>query len=180
MCACLTLLFRECVDVLLYQGGLNTVVRGSNQIWVCMTLKGLSAMGRWLPLTDVAILACKIFQFLLPSATKSAYLLNKFVVPTLTSCSNAVLTWFFSPPLHLSAAVHQVWTCGGELLISTCSHVGHVFRKHTPYSFPGGTSKVVNHNNARLAEVWLDEWKDFYFNVNPGLASCTHSSLHSY
>ena len=57
-----------------------------------MTLKGLSAMGRWLPLTDVAILACKIFQFLLPFATKSAYLLNKSVVPTLTSCSDAVLT----------------------------------------------------------------------------------------
>ena len=57
-----------------------------------MTLKGLSAMGRWLPLTDVAILACKMFQFLLPFATKSAYLLNKYVVPTLTSCSDAVLT----------------------------------------------------------------------------------------
>ncbi|TRY79170.1 hypothetical protein TCAL_09989 [Tigriopus californicus] len=61
-----------------------------------------------------------------------------------------------------------VWTCGGELLIATCSHVGHVFRKSTPYSFPGGTSKIVNHNNARLAEVWLDEWKDFYFSINPG------------
>ena len=74
----------------------------------------------------------------------------------------------------------QVWTCGGELLISTCSHVGHVFRKHTPYSFPGGTSKVVNHNNARLAEVWLDEWKDFYFNVNPGLSVGRHTPFHLY
>ena len=47
----------------------------------------------------------------------------------------------------------RIWMCGGILLISTCSHVGHVFRKSTPYSFPGGTSKIVNHNNARLAEV---------------------------
>ena len=47
----------------------------------------------------------------------------------------------------------RIWMCGGVLLISTCSHVGHVFRKSTPYSFPGGTSKIVNHNNARLAEV---------------------------
>ena len=49
----------------------------------------------------------------------------------------------------------RIWMCGGILLISTCSHVGHVFRKSTPYSFPGGTSKIVNHNNARLAEVSL-------------------------
>ncbi len=62
-----------------------------------------------------------------------------------------------------------MWTCGGEVLIATCSHVGHVFRKSTPYSFPGGTSKVVNRNNARLAAVWLDEWSDFYFSLNPGV-----------
>ena len=46
--------------------------------------------------------------------------------------------------------------------------VRHVFRKSTPYTFPGGTSRIVNHNNARLAEVWLDEWKEFYFSINPG------------
>ena len=58
--------------------------------------------------------------------------------------------------------------CGGSLEISTCSHVGHVFRKSTPYSFPGGTSKVVNKNNGRLAEVWLDQWKEFYYSIHPG------------
>ena len=57
--------------------------------------------------------------------------------------------------------------CGGTLLIATCSRVGHVFRKTTPYSFPGGTSQIVNHNNARLAEVWMDDWKHFYFSLNP-------------
>ncbi|KAK7871233.1 hypothetical protein R5R35_001093 [Gryllus longicercus] len=62
----------------------------------------------------------------------------------------------------------NVWMCGGVLEIATCSHVGHVFRKSTPYTFPGGTSKIVNHNNARLAEVWLDEWKEFYYSINPG------------
>lgn len=61
----------------------------------------------------------------------------------------------------------RVWMCGGELLIATCSHVGHVFRKSTPYTFPGGTSNIVNRNNARLAEVWMDEWKGFYFSLNP-------------
>ena len=59
--------------------------------------------------------------------------------------------------------------CGGTLEIAPCSHVGHIFRKSTPYSFPGGTSRIVNHNNARLAEVWLDDWKEFYFSINPGV-----------
>ncbi|XP_055685223.1 polypeptide N-acetylgalactosaminyltransferase 5 isoform X1 [Lutzomyia longipalpis] len=62
----------------------------------------------------------------------------------------------------------RVWMCGGILEIAPCSRVGHVFRKSTPYSFPGGTTQIVNHNNARLVEVWLDEWSDFYYSYNPG------------
>lgn len=61
--------------------------------------------------------------------------------------------------------------CGGTLEIAPCSRVGHVFRKSTPYSFPGGTSQIVNKNNARLAEVWLDGWSEFYYNINPGSKS---------
>ena len=61
----------------------------------------------------------------------------------------------------------RAWMCGATLEIVTCSHVGHVFRKSTPYTFPGGTSHVVNRNNARLADVWLDQWKHFFFAVSP-------------
>lgn len=64
--------------------------------------------------------------------------------------------------------------CGGLVEIATCSHVGHVFRKTTPYSFPGGTARIVNHNNARLAEVWLDQWKEFYYELNPGRGKYPH------
>lgn len=70
--------------------------------------------------------------------------------------------------------------CGGTLEISPCSHVGHVFRKSTPYTFPGGTSHIVNHNNARLAEVWMDEWKHFYYAINPGIPSLTCLKLQAY
>lgn len=62
----------------------------------------------------------------------------------------------------------KVWMCNGILEIVPCSRVGHVFRKQTPYSFPGGTSQIVNKNNARLVEVWLDEWNEFYYSYNPG------------
>ncbi|XP_014289859.1 polypeptide N-acetylgalactosaminyltransferase 5 isoform X1 [Halyomorpha halys] len=62
----------------------------------------------------------------------------------------------------------RVWQCGGNLEIIPCSHVGHVFRDKSPYSFPGGVSKIVLHNAARVAEVWMDEWRDFYYAMNPG------------
>ncbi|XP_017954110.1 polypeptide N-acetylgalactosaminyltransferase 5 isoform X2 [Drosophila navojoa] len=62
----------------------------------------------------------------------------------------------------------RVWMCGGLLEIAPCSRVGHVFRKSTPYTFPGGTTEIVNHNNARLVEVWLDDWKEFYYSFYPG------------
>lgn len=67
----------------------------------------------------------------------------------------------------------QVWQCGGILEIIPCSHVGHVFRDKSPYTFPGGVSKIVLHNAARVAEVWMDEWRDFYYAMNPGRKGVT-------
>ncbi|XP_017026192.1 polypeptide N-acetylgalactosaminyltransferase 5 isoform X2 [Drosophila kikkawai] len=62
----------------------------------------------------------------------------------------------------------RIWQCGGILEIIPCSHVGHVFRDKSPYTFPGGVAKIVLHNAARVAEVWLDEWRDFYYSMSTG------------
>ena len=84
------------------------------------------------------------------------------------------LSHTLSPSLPLSISpsrfllASQIWQCGGSLEIVTCSHVGHVFRKATPYSFPGGTGQVINKNNRRLAEVWMDDFKDFFYIISPG------------
>uniref|UniRef100_A0A3Q3G4M7 Polypeptide N-acetylgalactosaminyltransferase 5 n=1 Tax=Labrus bergylta TaxID=56723 RepID=A0A3Q3G4M7_9LABR len=57
----------------------------------------------------------------------------------------------------------KIWMCGGEIEIIPCSRVGHIFRGKNPYKFPKNRQKTVERNLARVAEVWLDEYKDLFY-----------------
>ncbi|XP_027416113.1 polypeptide N-acetylgalactosaminyltransferase 5 isoform X2 [Bos indicus x Bos taurus] len=57
----------------------------------------------------------------------------------------------------------KVWMCGGEIEIVPCSRVGHIFRNDNPYSFPKDRMKTVERNLGRVAEVWLDEYKELFY-----------------
>ncbi len=58
------------------------------------------------------------------------------------------------------------------LEIVPCSRVGHVFRKQTPYTFPGGTARIIHTNSARTAEVWMDDYREFFYRMTPGARFC--------
>ncbi|VDN05065.1 unnamed protein product [Thelazia callipaeda] len=59
----------------------------------------------------------------------------------------------------------RVWMCGGSIEIIPCSHVGHIFRNGHPYNMtgPGNNKDVHGTNSKRLAEVWMDDYKRFYY-----------------
>ena len=44
--------------------------------------------------------------------------------------------------------------------IHPCSHVGHIFRPFHPYHIPEDSHGI---NTARMAEVWMDEYKRFFY-----------------
>ncbi|XP_063974425.1 putative polypeptide N-acetylgalactosaminyltransferase 9 isoform X1 [Diachasmimorpha longicaudata] len=56
----------------------------------------------------------------------------------------------------------KTWMCGGTLEIVPCSHVGHIFRKRSPYKWRTGVN-VLKRNSIRLSEVWLDEYAKYYY-----------------
>lgn len=63
----------------------------------------------------------------------------------------------------------RLWQCGGQVKIVPCSHVAHIFRKSSPYTFRPGkeVADILYTNLARVAEVWMDDWRNFFYSINP-------------
>ncbi|XP_059501138.1 polypeptide N-acetylgalactosaminyltransferase 14 isoform X2 [Stegostoma tigrinum] len=73
----------------------------------------------------------------------------------------------------------RVWMCGGTLEIIPCSRVGHVFRKKHPYVFPDGNANTYIRNTERTVEVWMDEYKRFYYAARPSARGRPYGDVRS-
>lgn len=68
----------------------------------------------------------------------------------------------------------RIWMCGGSLEILPCSKVGHVFRESQPYKIGEG---AIDKNNMRLAEVWMDEYKQIFYAMRPQLKDRSYGDV---
>jgi polypeptide N-acetylgalactosaminyltransferase len=93
-----------------------------------------------------------------PTMAGGLFAINKAYFETLGSYDPGMEIWG-GENLEIS---FKVWMCGGELVCTPCSHVGHIFRKRSPYKWPSNIN-VVRKNTVRLAEVWLDDYKNYYY-----------------
>ena len=66
--------------------------------------------------------------------------------------------------------------CGGRVEVLPCSKIGHVFKPNLPYSFGEKSEMVIQRNMIQVAEVWMDEYKKYYYATQDRLA---HIDIHS-
>ena len=70
----------------------------------------------------------------------------------------------------------RVWMCGGSIEIVQCSRVGHVFRQRRPYGSPDGADTMTR-NSIRLAEVWMDEYKKYFYETRPDARNMSYGDV---
>jgi polypeptide N-acetylgalactosaminyltransferase len=63
----------------------------------------------------------------------------------------------------------KIWQCGGQMFDAPCSRVGHIYRGSMPFSNPRGDKDFVTRNFKRVAEVWMDEYKQYLYMRKPNL-----------
>ncbi|KAI4457225.1 n-acetylgalactosaminyltransferase [Holotrichia oblita] len=119
---------------------------------------------RWFTLDSKQLMKRKIITdpFATPTMAGGLFAIDREYFFEIGSYDNNTKIWG-GENLELS---FRIWQCGGKIEIVPCSHVGHLFRKSSPYTFPGGISKTLYSNLARVALVWMDEWGEFYFRFN--------------
>ncbi|XP_031622995.1 N-acetylgalactosaminyltransferase 6-like [Contarinia nasturtii] len=61
----------------------------------------------------------------------------------------------------------KIWQCGGEMYDAPCSRVGHIYRGGGVPQPTGRRGDFLHKNYKRVAEVWMDEYKEYLYQRNP-------------
>jgi len=81
-----------------------------------------------------------------------------------------ILNKISAPPYLCKVFLTEEFSLLGRLETVPCSHVGHIYRKTSPYANPN-EGHLLKKNLVRLALVWLDDYAKYYFDrigiVNP-------------
>ena len=109
--------------------------------------------------------------------------------PVMVGCAHAINRDYFFASGSYDAGMEiwggeniehsfRLWMCGGRVEIVPCSRVGHIFKPKLPYSFEKEDAGVVIQRNLmRVADVWMDEYKEYFYATQPKLASINWETL---
>ncbi|OWF46857.1 Polypeptide N-acetylgalactosaminyltransferase 4 [Mizuhopecten yessoensis] len=98
-----------------------------------------------------------------PAIVGCAFAVNREYFQDIGGLDTGMRTWG-GEDVELSI---RVWLCGGSMKISPCSHVAHIFKKGHPFKMD--YSDLV-YNNRRTAEMWLGDYRKYFYYFNAGFA----------
>ncbi|KAK4475538.1 hypothetical protein MN116_000819 [Schistosoma mekongi] len=61
----------------------------------------------------------------------------------------------------------KTWMCGGSMVDTPCSRIGHIYRKYLTNFPKPQLGDFVGRNYKRVAEVWMDEYKEYLYKRRP-------------
>ncbi|KAM5193106.1 N-acetylgalactosaminyltransferase 7 isoform 1-T1 [Mantella aurantiaca] len=75
---------------------------------------------------------------------------------------------------------YKIWQCGGKLLFTPCSRVGHIYRLHgwqgnPPPVYVGSSPTLKNY--VRVVEVWWDDYKDYFYASRPETKALAYGDI---
>lgn len=70
----------------------------------------------------------------------------------------------------------KIWMCGGQMVDTPCSRVGHIYRKYAPFPNPG-RGDFLGKNFKRVLAVWMDEYAEYVYKRKPNLRNVDPGDL---
>lgn len=61
----------------------------------------------------------------------------------------------------------KLWLCSGGIIQVPCSRIIHLSKLHTAYRVSPDKTDFIGHNLKRVAEVWLDDYKKYFYRGDP-------------